>query len=99
MRAEAMHGYLQERDRAAGVTDPPWAEVSPLSRSHGEGFLWVLQQHFWESGVYFLDEPEAALSFSSCLALISLLDTLSAEGGQVIMATHSRCWPRSPVPP
>lgn len=89
LRAEAMHGYLQERDRAAGVTEPPWADVPPLSRSHGEGFLWVLQQHFADSGVYFLDEPEAALSFSSCLALLSLLDTLRAEGSQVVVATHS----------
>jgi predicted ATPase len=40
-------------------------------------------------GVYFLDEPEAALSFHSCLGLVSLLDTTSREGSQVIVATHS----------
>jgi predicted ATPase len=36
-----------------------------------------------------MDEPEAALSFSSCLGLVSLLDQMQREGSQVIVATHS----------
>jgi predicted ATPase len=36
-----------------------------------------------------MDEPEAALSFSSCLGLVSLLDQMRREGSQVIVATHS----------
>ncbi|HKY77980.1 MAG TPA: hypothetical protein VJS45_17735 [Acidimicrobiia bacterium] len=32
------------------------------ARSHGESFLEVLRQRFADIGVYFLDEPEAALS-------------------------------------
>jgi predicted ATPase len=36
-----------------------------------------------------LDEPEAALSFHSCLGLVALLDTMRREGSQVIVATHS----------
>jgi predicted ATPase len=36
-----------------------------------------------------MDEPEAALSFRSCLALMALLDEMRAEGSQVIVATHS----------
>ena len=36
-----------------------------------------------------MDEPEAALSFRSCLALIALLHEMRAEGSQVIVATHS----------
>lgn len=89
LRAEAMHGYLDARDRAAGVTEPAWSAAPTLASSHGEGFLWVLKTHFWQQGVYFLDEPEAALSFSGCLALLSLLNTMRAEGSQVILATHS----------
>jgi predicted ATPase len=49
----------------------------------------VLRLRFDEVGVYFLDEPEAALSFQSCLGLIALLDTMRREGSQVIVATHS----------
>jgi predicted ATPase len=35
------------------------------------------------------DEPEAALSFQSCLGLIALLHQMANEGSQVILATHS----------
>jgi predicted ATPase len=49
----------------------------------------VLRLRFAEIGVYFMDEPQAALSFSSCLALVSLLDQMRREGSQVIVATHS----------
>ena len=37
-----------------------------------------------------LDEPESALSFSGCLALIGILKDLVATGtSQVILSTHS----------
>jgi predicted ATPase len=49
----------------------------------------VLRHRFAEIGVYFMDEPEAALSFRSSLGLIALLDVLRSEGSQVVVATHS----------
>ena len=36
-----------------------------------------------------LDEPEAALSFSNTLALMSTLDRIGRDRGQVLCATHS----------
>ncbi len=36
-----------------------------------------------------MDEPEAALSLTSCLALVGLLDRLARGGAQVLCATHS----------
>ena len=57
--------------------------------SHGESFLEVLNTRFDEPGFYCLDEPEAALSFSSTLTLISVLQRIADEGGQVLCATHS----------
>jgi predicted ATPase len=89
LRAEAMHQYLSARDRQTGWTERAWDDRPLLARSHGEAFLAVLSHRFADRGMYFLDEPESALSFSSCLALVSLLDTLAAEGSQVIVATHS----------
>jgi predicted ATPase len=88
LRAEAMHGFLE------GVDDDPnqafaWGDEKMHARSHGESFLAVLKHRFTDVGVYFLDEPEAALSFQSCLGLLSLLDTMRREGSQVIVATHS----------
>jgi predicted ATPase len=49
----------------------------------------VLRHRFGERGVYFLDEPESALSFQSSLALLVVLDALRQEGSQAIVATHS----------
>jgi predicted ATPase len=88
LRAEAMHTYLAEADGNAGARRA-WGGEKMQTRSHGESFLAVLRHRFDEQGVYFLDEPEAALSFHSCLGLVSLLDTMTREGSQVIVATHS----------
>ena len=49
----------------------------------------MLRTRFGSPGLYCLDEPVAALSFSSQLALAGTLNELSASGGQVICATHS----------
>lgn len=88
LRAEAMHGFLGEVDADPGQARA-WGGERMQERSHGESFLAVLRHRFADVGVYFMDEPEAALSFRSCLALVSLLDTLRAEGSQVVVATHS----------
>jgi predicted ATPase len=88
LRAEAMHAYLSRVD-----SDPAeqraWGGRSMQARSHGESFLEVLRHRFCDRGVYFLDEPESALSFQSSLALLVILDALRQEGSQVMMATHS----------
>lgn len=57
--------------------------------SHGEGFLTVLDSMFSKPGLYLMDEPEAALSFSSCLRLVAVINRIAKLGGQVICATHS----------
>jgi predicted ATPase len=86
LRAESMHAYLNEVDRHPSKA---WQHERLQHQSHGESFLAVLRHRFGDVGVYFLDEPEAALSFRSCLGLVSLLDTMRREGSQVIVATHS----------
>lgn len=91
LRSELMHDYLAGIDEEIG-TDAratAWGEAQLQERSHGESFLAVLRLRFADVGVYFMDEPEAALSFSSCLGLVSLLGQMRREGSQVIVATHS----------
>ncbi|MGV4926921.1 AAA family ATPase (plasmid) [Streptomyces sp. BHT-5-2] len=61
----------------------------PDEMSHGEGFLLAFRERFAQRGLYVLDEPEAALSFSSCLELVALMDELGRAGAQVVCATHS----------
>ena len=90
LRAEMMHDYLAGIDGASGRSRASaWGDEPLQARSHGESFLTVLRQRFTEVGVYFMDEPEAALSFSSCLGLVALLAQMADEGSQVIVATHS----------
>ncbi|MDT0495183.1 AAA family ATPase [Streptomyces sp. NPDC012600] len=63
--------------------------LDPDARSHGEGFLAAFREKFVVPGLYVMDEPEAALSFGSCLELLGHIDRLVASGGQVVCATHS----------
>jgi predicted ATPase len=87
LRAESMHEFLEGED--TGAPQKAWGNEALQARSHGESFLTVLRHRFTDPGVYFLDEPESALSFQSCLGLVSLLATLRREGSQIIVATHS----------
>lgn len=87
LRAESMHEFFSQIDGSNQGHAYGREKMQP--RSHGESFLAVLRHRFEDVGVYFLDEPEAALSFRSCLGLVSLLDTMRREGSQVIVATHS----------
>ena len=58
--------------------------------SHGEGMLSYFRGRFQVKGLYFLDEPESALSPASQLRFLKLLQQLGAEGrAQFIIATHS----------
>jgi predicted ATPase len=68
---------------------PGYGEKHLAEVSHGESFLQVFEGRFTEAGLYLMDEPEAALSFSSCLRLMSIMDDLARGGGQIICATHS----------
>ncbi len=58
--------------------------------SHGEGMLSYFGGRYHIKGIYFLDEPEAALSPMSQVKLLHLLESLGAQGNaQFIIATHS----------
>jgi predicted ATPase len=58
-------------------------------QSHGESFLALAANRFAGEGLYILDEPEAALSVSGALALLSIVARASAAGAQFVIATHS----------
>ena len=88
LRAETMHGWYTFEEQQV---DPRRPRSAPLfhEMSHGGSFLEVLRTRFDSPGFYCLDEPEAALSFSSTLALIGALGRIVESGGQVLCATHS----------
>ena len=84
LRAETMHGWYSYLEDHPADHDPVFHEMS-----HGESFLAVLESRFSGKGFFCLDEPEAALSFSSTLALVAVLQGVVARRGQVLCATHS----------
>jgi predicted ATPase len=59
------------------------------ARSHGESFLRLFQSRLVPNGVFLLDEPEAALSPQSQLALMAMIAETVAEGSQFVIATHA----------
>lgn len=58
-------------------------------QSHGESFFAVFMNRFRGKGLYILDEPEAALSPSRQMSMISRINELVKDGSQFIIATHS----------
>ncbi len=58
-------------------------------KSHGESFLSLIQNIFRGNGLYFMDEPEAALSPQRQLTLLAEVHRCAREGAQFLIATHS----------
>jgi predicted ATPase len=84
LRAETMHGLYTYLENLPCSPDGDLHE-----RSHGEGFLTLLERKFRGYGFYLMDEPEAPLSFTSTLRLVGHLDKLRLAGAQAVVATHS----------
>lgn len=77
--------YLDEAAREGGGPAPDF-----LSWSHGEGFVRFFEERMSRQGIYFMDEPESALSPKRQLELLRILNLIQeTEVSQVIMATHS----------
>jgi predicted ATPase len=58
-------------------------------QSHGQSFLALASNRFGGEGLYVLDEPEAALSVTGCLALVAVMARAARAGAQFVVATHS----------
>lgn len=58
-------------------------------QSHGESFFSLMLHRFGGQGLYILDEPEAALSPTRQMAMLSRIHQLLKQGSQFIIATHS----------
>jgi predicted ATPase len=66
-----------------------YGDVPLHEQSHGQSFLALAANRFGAEGLYVLDEPEAALSATSCLALLAVIARATRAGAQFIVATHS----------
>lgn len=100
LRAESYYNTATEMERLDSISlygedyshtflKGSYGGNSPHEQSHGESFLSLVHNRFWGNGVYILDEPEAALSPSRQLTLLTELHRLVGQASQFIIATHS----------
>ena len=85
MRAESFYNVASE---AARNYNDDGCMTDFHARSHGESFLEFILEND-EKGLYFMDEPEAALSPQRQLTLLLHLVKMAEKGSQFIIVTHS----------
>jgi predicted ATPase len=73
----------------APLIGPSYGPRALHEQSHGESFLALVQHRLRGSGLYLLDEPEAALSPVRQMTLLARLHELVQARSQFIIATHS----------
>jgi predicted ATPase len=87
LRAESYFNVGTKLENLGGPLD---AYGGPIhDQSHGEAFMALLDHRFGGTGLYILDEPEAALSPNRQLSFLSRLHELVGQKSQFIIATHS----------
>jgi predicted ATPase len=84
LRADTMHSLYTYLEQNPGRSPDRFHELS-----HGQGFLEILRTRVNQRGFYLMDEPDAPLSFVSCLSLVALLHDLASAGSQAVVGTHS----------
>lgn len=95
LRAESTYNVASEIDRlkTSGGNGEQFMQSyggkSLHNQSHGESFMSIMQNRFGGNGLYILDEPEAALSPTRQMAMLSLMKQLVDKDSQFIISTHS----------
>lgn len=87
LRAESFYNVATKEEEYG--KQPGGKPLHLHERSHGESFLTMIQNNFNGAGLYFLDEPEAALSPQRQLTLLIEIDRCRKQGAQFFIATHS----------
>lgn len=87
-RAESFFSVARYQDEMAqkhGGAAPDY-----LSWSHGEGFVRFFEDRLSRQGIFFMDEPESALSPKRQIDLLKVLKEIQESAvSQIIVATHS----------
>lgn len=87
LRAESFYNVATQEEEYTRYA--PVLSEKLHKKSHGESFLAIAQKHFRPNGLYFLDEPEAALSPQRQLTLLMEIDRCAKEESQFVIVTHS----------
>lgn len=94
LRAESFYNLatnidkLDQHNFGSKIIDS-YGGLSLHEQSHGESFFSVFVNRFSGEGLYILDEPEAALSPSRQMSMLSRIHELVLKNSQFIIATHS----------
>lgn len=86
LRAESFYNVATQEEEYA---DPAHPSARYHEQSHGESFLSLAQNNLRGNGLYFFDEPEAALSPQRQLTLMMEIYRCVKEGAQFFIVTHS----------
>lgn len=86
LRAESFYNVATKEEEYADADHP---SQRFHEKSHGESFLALAQTQLRPNGLYFLDEPEAALSPQRQLTLLAEIHRCAREGAQFFIVTHS----------
>lgn len=86
LRAESFYNVATKEEEYADFRHP---SERYHERSHGESFLALAQRQLKPNGLYFLDEPEAALSPQRQLTLLMEIYECARQESQFLIVTHS----------
>jgi predicted ATPase len=91
--SDTFRDFAQYLDEWAAA-DPAMLEYfggkSLITQSHGQSLMTLFKARYRIKGIYFLDEPQTALSPKSQLELLKILREMGDAGhAQFIIATHS----------
>ncbi len=100
LRAESFYNVATYMDSLVSPPIQGYGGKSLHHQSHGEAFMAVLAYKLRGNGLYFMDEPEAALSPTRQMAALVEIHRLVRMESQFIIATHSPIllsYPRSTI--
>jgi predicted ATPase len=94
LRAESFYTLATEIDKLnkepfCPPLLPSYGGTSLHEQSHGESFLSLLMNRLSGNGLYIFDEPEAALSPTRQMSVLTLMHDLVLNRSQFIISTHS----------
>ena len=87
LRAESFYNVATKEDEYGKL--PGGVPLNLHKKSHGESFLTIINEYFKSDGLFFLDEPEAALSPQRQMTLLLKIAESVRENSQFFIVTHS----------
>ena len=87
LRAESFYNVATKEDEYGKM--PGGVPLNLHKKSHGESFLTIINEYFKSNGLFFLDEPEAALSPQRQMTLLLKIAESARDNSQFFIVTHS----------